>query len=100
MDLDDLMDMKGPYYYIYDLKSEDIPSEEEWMMRMDEVTLGMHQLEPESCGEGMAGEEEGDSETPNWTEEVNVVTKTATGSTMRAMKQDVPKRVDVLKEEL
>ena len=48
----------------------------------------------------MAGEEEGDSETPKWTEEVNVVTKTATGSTMRAMKQDVPKRVDVLKEEL
>ena len=34
MDLDDLMDMKGPYYYIYDLKSEDIPSEEEWMMRI------------------------------------------------------------------
>ena len=89
MDLDDLMDMKGPYYYIYDLKSGDIPSEEEWMMRMDEVTLSMHQLEPESSAEGMAGEEEGDSETPNWTEEVNVVTKTA-----------VPKRVDVLKEEL
>ena len=41
VNLDVLMaDAKGLFYYIYDLKNEDIPSEEEWSVRMGAMEEG------------------------------------------------------------
>ena len=35
--MEDLNETKIPFYDIYDLKREEIPSEEEWALRMKEV---------------------------------------------------------------
>ena len=41
VNLDVLMDdAKGLFYYIYDLKNEDIPTEEEWSVRMEAMEEG------------------------------------------------------------
>ena len=55
--MEDLNKKKNPFYDIYDLKSEGIPSEEEWALRMKELfpdeALNMKPSEGESEGKEM-----------------------------------------------
>ena len=83
------METKPLFYDIYDLKSEDIPSEEEWSLRMEEVLPGLH--EPQCMNPPKGESEEGEGEDP-WADEVNV--KVTTGSNMGAKEVDEVKGTD------
>ena len=83
VDLEDLTETKSLFYDIYDLKSEEIPSEEEWASRMKEVMSGQDQPLCMKPSEG------------DWAEEVNVkVTKTE-ASVMGAVEKDEQKERDL-----
>ena len=76
VDLDDLMDKKRLFYDIYDLKTESVPSEEEWALRMEETMSVFHQpqcmnpSEDESEREKLEEENKG-----SWADEVNIKVK-------------------------
>ena len=70
VDLEDLGEAKSPFYDIYDLKIEEIPSEDEWALRMKEMARGRN--EPQ-C---MPPSEE-ESEEEDWPEEVSVKVTTS-----------------------
>ena len=84
VDLEDLNESKIPFYDIYDLKSEGIPSEEEWASRMKEVMPGLN--EP-LCMKPSEGED--------WADEVNVKVKTT--KVMQAAEKDEQKDRDFKK---
>ena len=76
VDLEDLMDTKRLFYDIYDLKNEDIPSEEEWALRMEETMSVFHQpqcMNPSE--EGSEREKLGEENKGSWADEVNVKVK-------------------------
>ena len=101
VDLEDLMEAKSPFYDIYDLKSEWIPTEEEWALRMKEVMPGQDQ---QMC---IKSSEEESIEEEDWAEEVNVeVTTTTKASILGSVEndeqkgRDLKKLLDDTKEEL
>ena len=50
-DLDDLMNSERLFYHLYDLNKEEIPGEEEWEVRMDELELQTWQPRVEGSGQ-------------------------------------------------
>ena len=99
--MEDLKETKIPFYDIYDLKSEEIPSEEEWALRMKEVMPGQDQ---QMC---IKSSEEESIVEEDWAEEVNVeVTTTTKASILGSVEndeqkgRDLKKLLDNTKEEL
>ena len=70
------------FYDIYDLKSEEIPSEEEWASRMKEVMSGQDQPLCMQPSEGESKEEE------DWAEEVNAKVTTTEASDKGTVEKD------------
>ena len=86
IDLEDLTETKSMFYDIYDLKSEKIPSEEEWASRLKEVMSGQDQpLSEVLCMKPSEGESK---EEEDWAEEVNVKV-TTTGAFKKLQKEDL-----------
>ena len=86
IDLEDLTETKSMFYDIYDLKSEEIPSEEEWASRLKEVMSGQDQpLSEVLCMKPSEGESK---EEEDWAEEVNVKV-TTTGAFKKLQKEDL-----------
>ena len=82
IDLEDLTETKSMFYDIYDLKSEEIPSEEEWASRMKEVMSGQDQPLCMKPSEGESKEEE------DWAEEVNAKVTTTEASDKGTVEKD------------
>ena len=98
VDLEDLGETKSPFYDIYDLKIEEIPSEEEWALRMKEVMPGNNEPLCMKPSEGEVGENE------HWAEEVNVKVKSTVGdmggAEMDELKGKYVKKLKTIKEDL
>ena len=58
-DLDDLMNSERLFYHLYDLNKEEMPSEEEWEVRMDELELQTWQTPEEGRRQQPSGQPHG-----------------------------------------
>merc|ERR1712126_278133 len=94
VDLEDLGETKSPFYDIYDLKTEEIPNEEEWALRMKELMPGQNEPLCMRPSEGEVGEGE------DWTEEVNVKVKSTDigGVEMDELKGKYVKKMKTIKD--
>ena len=83
------------FYDIYDLKSEKIPSEEEWASRLKEVMSGQDQpLSEVLCMKPSEGESK---EEEDWAEEVNAKVTTTEASDKGTVEKDEQKERDFKK---
>ena len=58
-DLDDLMNSERLFYHLYDLNKEEIPGEEEWEVRMNELELQTWQTPEEGRRQHPTGQPHG-----------------------------------------
>ena len=50
------MERERLFYHLYDLKKEEMPSEEEWEVRMDQLEIGTWQPPMEGVGQQSSGQ--------------------------------------------